>query len=191
MKRPECCAPCDCESLAYIFTKNSTPTTPSSRGTNSVGASATSAEMDVPISPLSTIPAAGRPVGRTNPRRGSSSTRGLSASTGQVRFYQLQDRAFPERVRDDLHLASLLAEEAFEQIRRPDDTPVRDAEAEMRNARFEVVKRRFPMRRPAGRLYGKLDGRGDSNARAAGNAGVRGSQRVHSSSVGAAATNAR
>src|SRR5437667_8358689 len=54
-------------------------------------------------------------------------------------IHQLQHRALAERVRDDLRPPALFEEQPLEQIRGADNAAMAEREAEMRDARVEVV----------------------------------------------------
>ena len=53
--------------------------------------------------------------------------------------HQLQNRLLAEAVRNDLQPTPLLDEETLEEVGGPDRSAVRDWQAQMRNAGFEVV----------------------------------------------------
>ena len=53
--------------------------------------------------------------------------------------HQLQDRLLAKAVRNDLQPTPLLAEETLEQVGCPGRSTVRDRQAQMRDASFEVV----------------------------------------------------
>ena len=53
--------------------------------------------------------------------------------------HQLQHRPLPEGVRDDLRATALLQEEPLEQVGRADHPPMAEREAQVGDARLEVV----------------------------------------------------
>jgi hypothetical protein len=53
--------------------------------------------------------------------------------------HQFQDGSLAERVRDDLETTAFLDKKAFQQVRGPNSSPMRDRESQVGDTGFEVV----------------------------------------------------